>query len=127
MTESQKRVLLIAGVGILALIIWLMGKKGNATTVQTPQGPVTFGDVQIPGIDFPPRDTGPITIPGFNPKGVFGYGASTCMCSGQGVSSSFLSPANNVITIPSQPAVYASGAPAHGDFTGVVSSVRIVG
>ena len=76
MNERQKRLLIISGVIILALILWLIGKRKD-TVIQTPNGPVVFGNVDIPSVNFPPRNAGDgIIIPGLNLGQGVGYGGS---------------------------------------------------
>lgn len=84
MTQTQKKLAIIAIVIVIALLLLLSGKKSaaNVTTENIPSI-----NVDIPGFSLPDRV--PITIPGLPSGSTYEFQAiSPCMCNGQSLASS---------------------------------------
>jgi hypothetical protein len=83
MTENQKKIAIVAGVIIIALIL-LMSRKQIAQT----QATNPLGDVQLPSQSLPARNIN-VVIPGLPNYSPYQYSPiSPCMCNGAAVTQS---------------------------------------
>lgn len=94
MTERQKKIALIVGTIIIALILLLSGRKGTAGTVINNQGETSPINVTVPGFNIPERSPIAINIPGLPEMSPYNFNAiSPCMCNGTALASASNVPA----------------------------------
>lgn len=82
MTEKQKKIALITGTVIIALIILLWSRKaaGNTIINKSDMAPI---NVSIPSMNIPERSPFAINIPGLPSFSPYQFSAiSPCMCNG---------------------------------------------
>jgi hypothetical protein len=86
-TEKQKKIALIVGTIVIALILLLTSRKGAGTTIvnQEEMAPI---NVSIPAFNIPERGGITINIPALPTQSQYGFNAiSPCMCNGASTSS----------------------------------------
>lgn len=89
MTEKQKKIAIIAGTVILAILIllWRKGAMGGTTIVNREGG--GLDQVSVPGFTMPERSPIAINIPELPSFTPYQYSAiSPCMCNGADLSNS---------------------------------------
>lgn len=85
MTEKQKKIAIIAGTVILALILLLSRKGSNSGTTIVNKEEMPGITVNIPGFNIPQRGDINISIPALPSASPYGFSAiSPCMCNGAG-------------------------------------------
>lgn len=87
MTEKQKKIAIIAGTIIIAVLL-LMRSKGGSASVVNQNGDVPTWNVSIPGFNIPERGDIVVNIPALPARSAYNYNAiSPCMCNGAGQTS----------------------------------------
>lgn len=88
MNERQKKLALIAGTIVIALILLLSSRKATGTTIVNQQQAPGI-TVSIPGMNIPVRTPFAVNIPGLPSFTPYQYSAvSPCMCNGSEISNS---------------------------------------
>lgn len=81
MTEKQKKIAIVIGVVLIAIML-LWSRKTNASIIVNQQGLAPI-DISIPGFNIPERGGINITIPALPSRSQYGFNAiSPCMCNG---------------------------------------------
>jgi hypothetical protein len=95
MTEKQKKIAIVIGVVVIAVIILFSRKGASGNTIVNQQG-LSPINVTIPGFNIPERSPFAINIPGLPSAAPYDYNAiSPCMCNG----SSLSAPSNTGLSI----------------------------
>jgi hypothetical protein len=86
MTEKQKKIALVIGTVVIAVIILLWSRRASGSTIINKEGMAPI-NVSIPSLNLPPRTPFAINIPGLPAFTPYQFSAiSPCMCNGAATS-----------------------------------------